>query len=537
MYVLSLLRSDSSLRFDLCRRASAQGHVAICKVLVENGADAFAQDASGHSSAHHAAANGHLWTLHFLLTHEKQKEKFQKNRFGGLDHDGRDVMYWACVGEHLPVVKYLIARGWNVNFQDAEGNSCLHYAVKNDRTDLAKLLVEFGAKPNLENAKQATPLDMAKTVQMRFVLNNSHPRTQVIFDDQTSTRPHVLFFYAIIVLACLFPTFLIPWFLYLPVFLVVFLGSFYRMLKRGHSHGKSKEPTRMHPQLIMDDTVSPPKAKTSGSLPQEAAAGFWLGWAIAFILFVVALATLPEFHVFGAEHQYQIFVLLVTTIGMFSVWIPLCLCKADPGMIRTADVDFPMMLQGATTGYPPQFLQHCTTCMISKPERSKHCRVCNICIARMDHHCIWINNCVGYDNHRMFMVFLFLHWALMVQYVVLSSMFLDHQIRSVQHMEEAFHIVMVNFLPVVIIAGWAIFCTVGLGLLLLRQLRNISRNVTENESINWKRYAHMHERDSTTGTLRLANRYDVGCCANVKEWLTRRINYYETRPLPMAASV
>eukprot|EP00164_Ancoracysta_twista_P011726 GFYU01018197.1.p1 GENE.GFYU01018197.1~~GFYU01018197.1.p1 ORF type:complete len:362 (-),score=49.47 GFYU01018197.1:299-1384(-) len=49
----------------------------------------------------------------------------------------------------------------------------------------------------------------------------------------------------------------------------------------------------------------------------------------------------------------------------------------------------------------------CHTCNIKKPLRSKHCRICNVCVSRFDHHCNFVDNCIGLNNHRYFVIYLF----------------------------------------------------------------------------------------------------------------------------------
>ncbi|CAH1796966.1 unnamed protein product [Owenia fusiformis] len=50
----------------------------------------------------------------------------------------------------------------------------------------------------------------------------------------------------------------------------------------------------------------------------------------------------------------------------------------------------------------------CNTCNVKKTPRSGHCTVCNVCVQGRDHHCVWIDTCIGVNNHRAFLLAMFL---------------------------------------------------------------------------------------------------------------------------------
>lgn len=56
-----------------CSRAAHVGNLRIVDALVNYGrANLYAKDADGNTAVHHAAAQGHLWVLHFLLEVQKR---------------------------------------------------------------------------------------------------------------------------------------------------------------------------------------------------------------------------------------------------------------------------------------------------------------------------------------------------------------------------------------------------------------------------------------------------------------------------------
>ncbi len=59
-----------------------------------------------------------------------------------------------------PMVKLLLDKGANVTVQDNEGDTPLHYALMNRRTQSTLRLLEAGAPINIANKSEITPLDI-----------------------------------------------------------------------------------------------------------------------------------------------------------------------------------------------------------------------------------------------------------------------------------------------------------------------------------------------------------------------------------------
>lgn len=59
---------------------------------------------------------------------------------------------------------------FDINFQDDEGYTILHYAADANRLDLVKALLARGADPNLKSARGRTPYDMATSAMVRATL-------------------------------------------------------------------------------------------------------------------------------------------------------------------------------------------------------------------------------------------------------------------------------------------------------------------------------------------------------------------------------
>ena len=86
-----------------------------------------------------------------------------------LDRYGKDVLKFIDVeGDNLItycssplIIKILLANGVNVNHQNNEGETPLHYMVERNDEELVKLLLDYGADKNIKNNNNMTSLDAA----------------------------------------------------------------------------------------------------------------------------------------------------------------------------------------------------------------------------------------------------------------------------------------------------------------------------------------------------------------------------------------
>ncbi|MDE5590240.1 MAG: ankyrin repeat domain-containing protein [Acetatifactor sp.] len=65
---------------------------------------------------------------------------------------------WSC---DRVVIKAMIKAGYHINARNADGNTVLHFAVKNRSDEMAVYLIKKGADYNIANEEQVTPLQMA----------------------------------------------------------------------------------------------------------------------------------------------------------------------------------------------------------------------------------------------------------------------------------------------------------------------------------------------------------------------------------------
>ncbi|ETW04255.1 hypothetical protein H310_04583 [Aphanomyces invadans] len=78
-------------------RAAHVGNVLSVKVLVDLGCNVMHQDANGNTAAHHAAREGQIWMLHYLLEAQTTLN-IEGCVPGGQCAMKRDILQWACDG-------------------------------------------------------------------------------------------------------------------------------------------------------------------------------------------------------------------------------------------------------------------------------------------------------------------------------------------------------------------------------------------------------------------------------------------------------
>lgn len=279
--------------------------------------------------------------------------------------------------------------------------------------------------------------------------------------------------------------------------------------------------------------------------------GVWLAWMLLFTLFYIVLWTDPDYSSIASDYQIFLIILGAFQIVFFILWLKITLIyPSDPGTISTVQQDLPVILERAAQGIPLLPTTECRTCLVIKPIRSKHCSQCGVCIARLDHHCAWLNRCVGYDNHRSFLLFVAMHSLLLLAYVVLASLVIydlvvdssPSKLSSLEVWDQIPPLVSGHLL-VILVLFWACACFVALSSMLQQHVRNIKKNLTINEEINWRRYPYLTALKPTPGKEKssnsepkIKNAFDRGLCKNVKEFFFHSgpdaVNYHQIFEVP-----
>ena len=113
--------------------AAYRGHLAICRLLIDKGAQVEAKDSGGHTPLHQAARQGHVEIVRLLCDRGADIE--------ARDNDGWRPLHYAAINGHISVVKELIEeRNAEINARVKYGNTALRYA----RPDIASYLISHG---------------------------------------------------------------------------------------------------------------------------------------------------------------------------------------------------------------------------------------------------------------------------------------------------------------------------------------------------------------------------------------------------------
>ena len=80
---------------------------------------------------------------------------------------GFTPLHWA---KNIALVELLISAGADVNVKDYKGDTPLHRAVWMDNIELAKLLIASGTDVNAKDNYGETPLHLAKSEEMKVLL-------------------------------------------------------------------------------------------------------------------------------------------------------------------------------------------------------------------------------------------------------------------------------------------------------------------------------------------------------------------------------
>ena len=118
------------------------GNVAMMELFVARGADINKTNAFGEQALQHAAWQGHLDAVRWLVEHGAR-----------LNREGMEwgALHYATFAGHADVVRYLLDHGADINALSTNGSTPLMMAAREGKEAIAKTLLEAGARRDIVN--------------------------------------------------------------------------------------------------------------------------------------------------------------------------------------------------------------------------------------------------------------------------------------------------------------------------------------------------------------------------------------------------
>lgn len=139
--------------------AAEKGHMTIIKLLFQFGAQASPRDDQGMTPLHLAAFRSHEQIAGFLVERGAEVEV-------ATIHDLRTPFHWAAWNDLRPLIELFLKQGANINAQNWDGETALHYAARDNQKILQDLL-DRGADLEVETHCGETPLYWAAEGEQR----------------------------------------------------------------------------------------------------------------------------------------------------------------------------------------------------------------------------------------------------------------------------------------------------------------------------------------------------------------------------------
>jgi uncharacterized protein len=76
--------------------------------------------------------------------------------------NGRRTLNWAAWHNHGAAIRFLVARGANINLPNLTGHTPLHHAAEHRSVEAVRVLVALGADRELRNRFGRRPIDLAR---------------------------------------------------------------------------------------------------------------------------------------------------------------------------------------------------------------------------------------------------------------------------------------------------------------------------------------------------------------------------------------
>jgi serine/threonine protein kinase len=147
-----------------CAASCKDEHVSLVNLLLNNGANAMAEDVEGRTALHYAAGQGHSGIVRALLSRQRRPDRNTPPNLASVrDRDsGHTALHIAAKRGHAKVVKVLLEEFKLPPGQATKKGFCpLHFAAGCGSFEVAELLIKNGAAIDVQDQDGCTPLHWA----------------------------------------------------------------------------------------------------------------------------------------------------------------------------------------------------------------------------------------------------------------------------------------------------------------------------------------------------------------------------------------
>lgn len=376
-------------------------HLYIVNLLLDNGSNPLLTDGQGYNMLHLATFDGNVFLI-LLLLH-------QNIPVDEPDPSGHTCLMWAAYKGYPACVDLFLHWGASVNLTDQNGFTALHWALVKGNPGCIQKLIEHGSDRFIQTNDGKTPATVAQEMNSRGAWHRALKESGLNPDGTAKPFPLP---YASFIRSRVFLTrsfFLFPFFQMFIIFSVlsrmpIFVAVPITIFLAYSLQWAAQQVLQWAPRDMQHLQQTPYLAGVF------AATLFWVGVRWFTTLFITTYSSHPAFNIFFAI-SYGLCAYFYT-YGMIE----------DPGYVPKlwSRAQQKAVIDELLSLWKFDDQNFCVSCMVRRPLRSKHCRRCSRCVAKHDHHCPWIHNCVGANNQRHFLVYIIALEAGMVFFIRLA---------------------------------------------------------------------------------------------------------------------
>ncbi|KAK5101329.1 palmitoyltransferase akr1 [Lithohypha guttulata] len=460
--------------------AAQRCHFYIVNLMIQHGVDLLLVDAQGYNILHLSTIDGNAFLLVLLL--------LQNIPVDTPDSQGHTSLMWAGYKGWPACVDLLLRWGASVDARDEAGFTPLHWSLVKGSKPCLEKLIEYGADRFAKTNDGKTPAECAKEMNSRGpyiralkdqgYAPNGQPKQlplnlSAFTRDKSKIAKFLFLFPFLIMLICAWIIAHFSIYVGLPLSLAVGIALQWAAQWVGQQGPAEYHAIHKTPYLA---------GIFSGTL-------FYIGvdwlWLILPLTFSTDFLSNLAFGLFYASTTYFYFLAMTE----------------DPGYVpkyssRNQERE---VVQELFSLWKFDEQNFCIQCMIRRPLRSKHCRRCGRCVAKHDHHCPWINSCVANNNIRHFFLYIVSMWFGIVLYVRLVLAYLYALPTPSETTCNVLPPYLCSFALrdtwTISLTIWTLVQMVWVSMLLVVQSIQIAKNITTYE--NMKRHDHTSSHGSS----------------------------------------